>query len=117
MPARAGGGEFARSAIIAANVLEAGVGADGLALLAHQLQAVVVRRIVAGGDHDAAVELQWKVAKYTPSVPHRPMSTTSTPASVSPRISASRNCSLVRRMSRPTATFRLHEAAKARPIW
>ena len=33
------------------------VGADGLALLAHQLEAVVVGRIVAGGDHEAAVEL------------------------------------------------------------
>ena len=39
------------------DVLEAGVRADGLALLAHQLEAVVVGRIVAGGHHDAAVQL------------------------------------------------------------
>ncbi len=36
--------------------MQAAVGADRLRLLAHELHAVVVRRVVAGGDHDAAVE-------------------------------------------------------------
>src|SRR5690606_30096956 len=39
------------------DVLEAGIGADRPRLLADHLHAVVVRRIVARGDHDAAVEL------------------------------------------------------------
>ena len=39
------------------DVLEARVGADRPRLLAHHLHAVVVRRIVARRDHDAAVEL------------------------------------------------------------
>ena len=40
-----------------ADVLQARVGADRARLLAHELHAVVVRRIVARRDHDAAVEL------------------------------------------------------------
>ena len=39
----------------AANFLKTVIAADGLGLLAHELHAVVVGRIVAGGDHDAAV--------------------------------------------------------------
>jgi len=39
------------------NIFETGVGADGLTQLAHQLQAVVIGRVVAGGDHQPAVEL------------------------------------------------------------
>ena len=35
---------------------QAAVAADRLGLLAHQLHAVVIHRIVAGGDHDSAVE-------------------------------------------------------------
>ena len=38
-----------------ANVLEARVAADGPGLLAHHLEAVVVGRVVAGRNHDAAV--------------------------------------------------------------
>ena len=45
-----------------------------------------------------------EVAKYTPSVPHRPMSSTSTPTSMSPRLSAAASVGLERRMSYPTAT-------------
>ncbi len=41
----------------AADVLQAGVGADRPRPLADEFHAVVVRRIVAGRDHDAAVEL------------------------------------------------------------
>ena len=40
-----------------ADVLQARVGADRPRLLAHHLHAVVVGRIVARRDHDAAVEL------------------------------------------------------------
>ncbi len=39
------------------DVQQSGVGADRAGALAHELHAVVVRRIVARGDHDAAVEL------------------------------------------------------------
>ena len=39
-----------------ADVLQAGVAADRPGLLAHELHAVVVRRVVAGRDHDPAVE-------------------------------------------------------------
>src|SRR5690606_22951973 len=39
------------------DVLQAGVGAERPRALADALHAVVVRRIVARGDHDAAVEL------------------------------------------------------------
>ena len=39
-----------------ANVLQTRVLTDGTGLLVHELQAVVVGRIVAGGDHDAAVQ-------------------------------------------------------------
>ena len=39
-----------------AHLLEAGVGADGARSLAHELHAVVVRRIVARGHHDPAIE-------------------------------------------------------------
>ena len=38
-----------------ANLRQAIVAADGLGLLAHEFHAVVIGRIVAGGDHDAAV--------------------------------------------------------------
>ena len=38
-----------------ADVLKSVVAADGLGLLAHEFHAVVIGRIVAGGDHDAAV--------------------------------------------------------------
>ena len=41
----------------AADVLQAVVAADRTRAFAHELHAVVVRRIVAGGDHDAAVHL------------------------------------------------------------
>ena len=40
----------------AANVFETVVDADGPRLLAHEFHAVVVGRVVAGGDHDAAVK-------------------------------------------------------------
>ncbi len=55
-----------------ANLLQTVVAADRLGLLAHEFHAVVVGRIVARGDHDAAVVAAVKVAKYTPSVPHIP---------------------------------------------
>src|SRR5580704_6403280 len=38
-----------------ANLLKASVRADGFRLLAHEFHAVVVRRIVTGGHHDAAI--------------------------------------------------------------
>ena len=41
-----------------ADVLQAGVAADRLRLLAHELEPVVVGRVVARGDHDAAVEAE-----------------------------------------------------------
>src|SRR6188508_1808250 len=40
-----------------ANFLQAGIGTDRARPLAHELHAVVVRRVVARRDHDAAVEL------------------------------------------------------------
>jgi hypothetical protein len=47
-----------------------------------------------------------KVAWYTISVPHWPMSSTSAPASVRPRVSAVASEALLSRQSRPTATVR-----------
>ena len=57
LPFTAAGGGSLPLAIIAAISLRPDIRADGLALLAHQLEPVVVGRIVAGGDHHAAVEL------------------------------------------------------------
>ena len=55
------------------------------------------------------------MAKYTISVPQRPMSTTSTPALRSPSTATSAKWGLVSRTSYPTATRRgRRKAAKAR---
>ena len=47
----------------AMNVDEAAVGAERFCTLAHKLEAVVVDRVVARGNHDAAAELQVKGGK------------------------------------------------------
>ena len=85
----------------------------------HHLEAVVVLRVVAAGDLDAAgAQACWR-AKYSIGVVTAPMSTTSTPDATRPRTSAALRAGPLSRPSRPTATaflaFGLRDRAERMP--